>query len=63
MFKVEQQGRAYVESCHEISFTDNLIMTIVLKVFGIYTHAQIDRQLWESVSHQLGSRGKEYKRR
>ncbi len=34
-----------------------------VKVFGIYTHAQIDNRLWSSVSSQLRKKGKEYQRR
>ncbi|KAF8895020.1 hypothetical protein CPB84DRAFT_1782432 [Gymnopilus junonius] len=35
----------------------------VVKIFGVYTHAQIDQRLWDSVGHQLGRKGKEYKQR
>ncbi|PBK79871.1 hypothetical protein ARMGADRAFT_1021286 [Armillaria gallica] len=37
--------------------------TQAVKVFGIYTHAQIDNRLWSSVSSQLRKKGKEYQRR
>lgn len=29
-------------------------------MFGIYTHAQIDKRLWDSMGRQLGRKGKEY---
>jgi hypothetical protein len=35
----------------------------VVKIFGVYTHAQIDKRLWGSLSHQLMKRGNEYRRR
>ncbi|GLB36677.1 putative uvrD-like helicase C-terminal domain [Lyophyllum shimeji] len=34
-----------------------------LRVFGIYTHAQMDNRLWDSIGRQLGKKGKEYRRR
>ncbi|GBE78672.1 predicted protein [Sparassis crispa] len=35
----------------------------VLKIFGIYTHAQLDKRFWDGVGYQLGRKGKEYKLR
>ncbi|KDR84732.1 hypothetical protein GALMADRAFT_260438 [Galerina marginata CBS 339.88] len=35
----------------------------VIKIFGVYTHAQIDKRLWDSVGYQLARKGKEYRRR
>ncbi|TFY57544.1 hypothetical protein EVJ58_g6956 [Rhodofomes roseus] len=35
----------------------------VIKVFGIYTHAQINRRFWDGVGHQLSRRGKQYRDR
>lgn len=35
----------------------------VIRIFGIYTHAQMDHRLWKSISLQLGRKGKEYIRR
>ncbi|EMD41416.1 hypothetical protein CERSUDRAFT_89982 [Gelatoporia subvermispora B] len=35
----------------------------VLRIFGIYTHAQLDRRFWDYVGFQLGRKGKEYKQR
>ena len=35
----------------------------VVKVFGIYTHAQLDKRLWDSISRQLTKKGSEYRRR
>ncbi|KAK0443136.1 uncharacterized protein EV420DRAFT_1649415 [Desarmillaria tabescens] len=34
-----------------------------IKIFGIYTHAQIDNRLWSSISTQLRKKGKEYQKR
>ncbi|KAG7450843.1 uncharacterized protein BT62DRAFT_1001658 [Guyanagaster necrorhizus] len=34
-----------------------------LKIFGIYTHAQIDNRLWSSISSQLRKKGEEYRKR
>jgi hypothetical protein len=38
-------------------------LAIVIKIFGIYTHAQIDKRLWDSMGRQLGRKGKEYRDR
>ncbi|KAH9992492.1 hypothetical protein BJV74DRAFT_397873 [Russula compacta] len=35
----------------------------VIRVFGIYTHAQLDKRLWNSMGFQLSRKGKEYQRR
>ncbi|KAH7926210.1 hypothetical protein BV22DRAFT_1063475 [Leucogyrophana mollusca] len=35
----------------------------VIKVYGIYTHAQLDGRFWDAMGHQLSGKGKEYKRR
>ncbi|KIM81676.1 hypothetical protein PILCRDRAFT_88881 [Piloderma croceum F 1598] len=35
----------------------------VLHIFGIYTHAQLDRRLWDSMGTQLARKGKEYRKR
>ncbi|KAI0079047.1 hypothetical protein K474DRAFT_723989 [Panus rudis PR-1116 ss-1] len=35
----------------------------VLRVFGIYTHAQLERRFWEAVGAQLAGKGKEYRKR
>ncbi|KAI5120221.1 hypothetical protein M0805_000036 [Coniferiporia weirii] len=35
----------------------------VLRIFGIFTHAQMDGRMWESLSARLARRGPEYKRR
>ncbi|KAJ3777202.1 hypothetical protein FB446DRAFT_718464 [Lentinula raphanica] len=34
-----------------------------IKIFGIYTHAQMDNRMWESISRQLSRKGKEYRDR
>ncbi|KAF8261744.1 hypothetical protein EI94DRAFT_1809815 [Lactarius quietus] len=34
-----------------------------IKVFGVYTHAQLDKRLWDSMGYQLSRKGKEYQRR
>ena len=35
----------------------------VIRIFGIYTHAQLDKRFWDAVGRQLGGKGKEYKKR
>ena len=36
----------------------------VIKIFGVYTHTQINKHLWDSIGQQLFWRkGKEYKQR
>ncbi|KAK0198015.1 hypothetical protein F5146DRAFT_1130959 [Armillaria mellea] len=34
-----------------------------IKIFGIYTHEQMDDRLWSSISSQLRKKGKEYRKR
>ncbi|KAF5377111.1 hypothetical protein D9757_008780 [Collybiopsis confluens] len=34
-----------------------------IKVFGIYTHAQMDSRMWESICHQLSRKGRSYHER
>jgi hypothetical protein len=34
----------------------------VICVYGIYTHAQLDNRFWDSMSFQLGRKGKEYRK-
>ncbi|KAG8970160.1 hypothetical protein FRC03_011178 [Tulasnella sp. 419] len=34
-----------------------------LRIYGIYTHAQLDKRFWASVAYQSIKRGKEYRRR
>ena len=36
---------------------------IVLRIFGIYTHAQLDRRFWDCMSRQLERKGAEYRKR
>lgn len=45
------------------SFTPSQVERQVVKVFGIYTHAQLDKRLWDSMSRQLTKKGSEYRRR
>lgn len=35
----------------------------VIKIYGLYTHAQLDGRFWNSVSHQLTRHGKAYNER
>ncbi|EJF58549.1 hypothetical protein DICSQDRAFT_172899 [Dichomitus squalens LYAD-421 SS1] len=35
----------------------------VLKIFGIYTHAQLDRRFWDCMGRHLERKGAEYKKR
>ncbi|KAI9510704.1 hypothetical protein F5148DRAFT_976352 [Russula earlei] len=39
------------------------VRTFFIKVFGIYTHAQLGKRLWDSMGYQLSRKGKEYQRR
>ncbi|KAL0569504.1 hypothetical protein V5O48_012455, partial [Marasmius crinis-equi] len=34
-----------------------------LKIFGVYTHAQLDRRLWSSLGNHLARKGREYRQR
>ncbi|KAJ2931128.1 hypothetical protein H1R20_g5904, partial [Candolleomyces eurysporus] len=34
-----------------------------IKIFGIYTHAQIDKRFWDSMGYQLSKKGKTYRDR
>ncbi|KAI0089815.1 hypothetical protein BDY19DRAFT_86920 [Irpex rosettiformis] len=35
----------------------------VIRIFGIYTHAQLSRNFWDAVSKQISGKGKEYRKR
>jgi hypothetical protein len=35
----------------------------VLKLFGVFSHAEIDRSLWQVVGRHLHSRGPEHRKR
>ncbi|GJE94213.1 hypothetical protein PsYK624_103810 [Phanerochaete sordida] len=35
----------------------------VLRIFGIYTHAQLERPFWDAVGQHLAGKGKEYRKR
>ncbi|CAE6461524.1 unnamed protein product [Rhizoctonia solani] len=36
----------------------------IIRIYGVYTHAQLDNRLWSLISHyHIGRRGKEYRRR
>ncbi|CDO74781.1 hypothetical protein BN946_scf185001.g29 [Trametes cinnabarina] len=35
----------------------------LLRIFGIYTHAQLDRRFWDCMSRQLERKGAEYRKR
>ncbi|TDL28963.1 hypothetical protein BD410DRAFT_818373 [Rickenella mellea] len=37
--------------------------TQILRIFGIYTHAQLDHRFWESMGRQLAAKGAEYRKR
>jgi hypothetical protein len=59
--QVERQGKPILAITNPIHIVDPL--TIVIKIFGVYTHAQIDKRLWDSMGRQLGRKGKEYRDR
>ena len=40
-----------------------LISPIVIRIFGIYTHRQIDGRFWDAMSRYLNYQGSEYRRR
>ncbi|KAH8101588.1 hypothetical protein BXZ70DRAFT_933981 [Cristinia sonorae] len=44
-------------------FGDSDVEWQVLRIFGIYTHAQLDKRFWDAVGQHLGGRGKDYKQR
>ncbi|KAJ1305435.1 hypothetical protein OPQ81_000445 [Rhizoctonia solani] len=36
----------------------------IIRIYGVYTHAQLDNRMWSLISHyHIGRRGKEYRRR
>ena len=35
----------------------------MIKIYGIFTHAQISRRFWDGVGHQLARKGKQYRER
>ena len=53
---MERQGTSGQEDLEICSFTDS--DSEVIKIFGVYTHAQFDNRLWNSIGYQLGTKGK-----
>ncbi|KAF9067282.1 hypothetical protein BDP27DRAFT_1328979 [Rhodocollybia butyracea] len=47
----------------DVVATDDERESQVIKIFGIYTHAQMDHRMWHSISRQLDRKGKEYRDR
>ena len=35
----------------------------VIRIFGVYTHAEIDQRFWDAMSRQMNGRGAEYRKR
>ncbi|KAF9523644.1 hypothetical protein CPB83DRAFT_681179 [Crepidotus variabilis] len=51
----------YIVDC--ITDYDNISEIQALRIFGVYTHAQIDNRLWDSVSLYLSNRNPIYRQR
>jgi hypothetical protein len=49
--QVEKQGKPILAITNAIQFIDPL--AIVIKIFSVYTHAQIDKRLWDSTGRRL----------
>jgi hypothetical protein len=41
----------------------NVNLLSVIRLYGIYTHDQLKKRFWHSMSSQLGRNGKEYRKR
>ena len=41
----------------------SLAHATVIRIFGVYTHAEIDQRFWDAMSRQLNGRGAEYRKR
>ncbi|KAF9818499.1 hypothetical protein IEO21_02737 [Rhodonia placenta] len=48
---------------YQIDCVPEFESTVIIKLFGIYTHAQLDKRFWDGVGYQLGRKGKEYRTR
>ncbi|KAH7911824.1 hypothetical protein BJ138DRAFT_1005801 [Hygrophoropsis aurantiaca] len=48
---------------HDGEVNSRMHRSLVIKIYGIYTHAQLDHRLWDAMGYQLSGKGKEYKRR
>ncbi|KAG6332615.1 hypothetical protein ID866_6474 [Astraeus odoratus] len=57
--KVERQG-SYIIRWSMYSYSTSL--SEVIKIYGIYTHTQLNR-IWDAMSHHLAGKGKEYQQR
>lgn len=40
-----------------------MLHPLVVRVFGIYTHTQLNRRVWDAMGQQLAQRGAEYQLR
>ncbi|KAH9971205.1 hypothetical protein BGW80DRAFT_1322645 [Lactifluus volemus] len=48
---------------YQVDCVQDFDSRVSIRVFGIYTHAQMDKRLWDSMGYQLSRKGKEYQRR
>ncbi|KAF8974058.1 hypothetical protein BDZ97DRAFT_421872 [Flammula alnicola] len=58
--KMKRDSRLIIDCIPEY---DASVERQIIKIFGVYTHAQIDKRLWDSIGHQLARKGREYRRR
>lgn len=63
IFQLEVQGLTVVVYCYCLHHNVVFHVYLVIKIYGIYTHAQLDGRFWISVGHQLAKKGKEYRKR
>ncbi|EJF58550.1 P-loop containing nucleoside triphosphate hydrolase protein, partial [Dichomitus squalens LYAD-421 SS1] len=60
--KMTRDSRLVYHIHCDIDFEDN-VERQVIRIFGVYTHAQIDGRFWDTMGRQLGYNGPEYRRR
>jgi hypothetical protein len=57
----EEQGWHRLLHCHEICIAHGIVT--VLRMFGIFTHSQMDKRMWELVAANISRRGNEYRQK
>ncbi|KAJ3757218.1 hypothetical protein EV360DRAFT_46501, partial [Lentinula raphanica] len=63
IFEAKMTGNLRLIYQIDIVAKDDEVRKSTIKIFGIYTHSEMDNRLWESVSRQLSRKSKEYKNR
>ncbi|KAF8460963.1 hypothetical protein DFH94DRAFT_790038 [Russula ochroleuca] len=48
---------------YQVDCVQDFDSQVAIRVFGVYTHAELDKRLWEAMGYQLLRKGREYQKR